>query len=200
MSNDPLENHVTIGARWWVQISPSVHLRMPQSHRSPLGTYYSLTTFPSSMFRIIAYISRKKNWTNLMRIRSRRQKSVATYVATHDEHESSWRISGSSTLQILAHHSNLGTDYGCHEIHQVNWANEGSIKNWWTKLVLERCKTTKAMPSIFMVVSREIWKEQNAIMFRNFRPTNIAITRIMYEVWAWCLSGVKFLGNAILGE
>ena len=72
---------------------------------------------------------------------------------------------------------------------------------WWTNLARHHGIATKAMPSIIMLISWEIWKERNARVFRHVAsPTFIVVSRIKDEARAWVLAGAKFLGNVIPGE
>jgi hypothetical protein len=72
------------------------------------------------------------------------------------------------------------------------------VEEWWTKLILDHGKTRKAMDSMIVRVSWEIWKEYNVRVFRHHRSSVIAIfTRIRDEARAWCLARANFLGNVI---
>ena len=56
------------------------------------------------------------------------------------------------------------------------WANETSDEEWWSKPSLECKEMRKAMASIIILVSREIWKERNA------RVPHHLVSRIKDEV------------------
>ena len=51
------------------------------------------------------------------------------------------------------------------------------------------------MPSIFMLVSKAIWDERNARVFRGrSAPTFTTLQAIKHEATLWVLAGVKHLG------
>jgi hypothetical protein len=55
--------------------------------------------------------------------------------------------------------------------------------------------------SLWVVQRGEVWKEQNARVFRHHHSaTNAIIAKIKDEARAWCLSGAKELCNVILEE
>jgi hypothetical protein len=67
------------------------------------------------------------------------------------------------------------------------------MQEWWTKMVLEIGKERKAMVSMIILVSWEIWKERNAKIFRNqYSPVVISHNNIKEEVRIRRVAGAKF--------
>ena len=90
---------------------------------------------------------------------------------------------------------------GCHDINPATWTNEASVDAWWSKVTLDHGVARKAMSTLIMLISWEIWKERNARVFRHVAaPANVIIAKIKEEARAWCLAGAKFLGSVIPGE
>ena len=59
----------------------------------------------------------------------------------------------------------------------------------------------KAMASLVLLTSWEIWNERNARVFRNKHASSInMLAKIKYEAKLWVLAGAKHLGEVILGE
>ena len=59
----------------------------------------------------------------------------------------------------------------------------------------------KAMASITMLVSWEIWNERNARVFRNkYAPPMALLAKIKTEARLWVLAGAKRLGEIMPGE
>jgi hypothetical protein len=62
-----------------------------------------------------------------------------------------------------------------------------------------RCgKREKAMSSLAMLVSWEVWKERNVCVFRNHYSTvDMVGARIKDEMALWVSAGAKALGNVM---
>ena len=59
----------------------------------------------------------------------------------------------------------------------------------------------RAIVSVMMLVSWEIWKERNAIFFQNVSaPTSIVIAKIKEEAHLWSLAGAKQLSTVMSRE
>jgi hypothetical protein len=59
----------------------------------------------------------------------------------------------------------------------------------------------KAMTSLAMLISWEIWKERNGCVFRNkVSTTDMVITKIKDEVATWSMAETKALSNVIPRE
>jgi hypothetical protein len=62
-------------------------------------------------------------------------------------------------------------------------------------------QSKKAMASLGMLVSWEIWKEENVRIFQNTASTsNVVINKIKEEVALWSLAGAKAMSNVIPRE
>jgi hypothetical protein len=76
-----------------------------------------------------------------------------------------------------------------------------AVKAWWIDVIDKRGEARKAMASLAMLVSWEIWKERNARVFQNHSVTsNMLVTKIKDEEATWCLAGAKALSNVIPRE
>jgi hypothetical protein len=51
------------------------------------------------------------------------------------------------------------------------WANDPSVDDWWSKIALGRGTYRKALASMIMLISWEIWKERNAHIFCHNQST-----------------------------
>ena len=83
---------------------------------------------------------------------------------------------------------------GIHDYTLLTWRNEDSVRVCWIKAVGAGDQHRKALASVMMLVSWEIWKERNARIFRNMAaPTTIVVSRIKEEARLWALAGAKHL-------
>uniref|UniRef100_A0A453PZ75 Reverse transcriptase zinc-binding domain-containing protein n=1 Tax=Aegilops tauschii subsp. strangulata TaxID=200361 RepID=A0A453PZ75_AEGTS len=83
---------------------------------------------------------------------------------------------------------------GIHHYTPLTWRNEDSVRARWIKAVGAGDQHRKALASVMMLVSWEIWKERNARIFRNMAaPTTIVVSRIKEEARLWALAGAKHL-------
>ena len=90
---------------------------------------------------------------------------------------------------------------GMTSLTPAEWANEPCINIWWTNLALQKGKERKAMASMLMLVSWELWKERNARVFRHVHsPSFVVLNKIKDEARSWSLAGAWALGNVIPGE
>jgi hypothetical protein len=81
-----------------------------------------------------------------------------------------------------------------HDVDPRAWHNRRTVKEWWTKSILQRGHSRKAMASLAMLVSWEIWKERNARVFQNSATTSfMLIAKIKDEMAMWCHAGAKAL-------
>ena len=59
----------------------------------------------------------------------------------------------------------------------------------------------KALASITLLASWEIWNERNARVFRNkFAPPTVVFNKIKAEARLWVVAGAKRLGEIMPGE
>jgi hypothetical protein len=83
---------------------------------------------------------------------------------------------------------------GLHDVDPRAWHNRRTVKEWWTKSILQRGQSRKAMASLAMLVSWEIWKERNARVFQNSATTSfMLIAKVKDEMAMWCHAGAKAL-------
>jgi hypothetical protein len=76
-----------------------------------------------------------------------------------------------------------------------------NVKEWWSEAVHKHAQSRKAMTTLAMLISSEVWKERNAQVFRNDASTTImAIKKIKEEALLWSYAGAKVLGNIIPRE
>jgi hypothetical protein len=69
-----------------------------------------------------------------------------------------------------------------------------NVKEWWNEAIHKQGQSKKAMASLAMLVSWEIWKERNGRVFRNNASTlSMLVTKIKDEAAIWSLAGAKAL-------
>jgi hypothetical protein len=74
------------------------------------------------------------------------------------------------------------------------WRQEGTVHDWWLKTINTGGHTKKAIVSVMMLVTWEIWKKRNARIFRNTAsPETIVVANIKEEAHLWALVGAKHL-------
>jgi hypothetical protein len=62
-------------------------------------------------------------------------------------------------------------------------------------------KSRRVMASLAMLVSWDVWKERNTLVFRNHSSAvAMVVARIKEEAAMWSLAGAKALTNVILSE
>jgi hypothetical protein len=83
---------------------------------------------------------------------------------------------------------------GLHDMDIDGWQNKENVKDWWTDGIHKKGSPVRAMASLALLISWEIWKERNARIFRHhFSTSGMVITRIKDEARLWCLAGAKAL-------
>ena len=81
------------------------------------------------------------------------------------------------------------------------WQSITTVNDWWTEVINKKSPSRKAIMSLAMLISWEIWNERNARVFRNHAKTNnMIVEKIKNEVTMWGLAGAKALSNVILRE
>jgi hypothetical protein len=63
------------------------------------------------------------------------------------------------------------TWFGLNDVDTNTWHTICSVKEWWIDGVHKHGQLKKAMVSLAMLISWEIWKERNAYVFRNEAST-----------------------------
>ena len=90
---------------------------------------------------------------------------------------------------------------GLHDVDPSAWHSRGNVKEWWTEEIHKQRQGRKAMASLAMLISWEIWKERNGRVFRNKASTaDMVITKIKDEVPTWSMAGAKASSNVIPRE
>ena len=83
----------------------------------------------------------------------------------------------------------------------MDWRFRTTVIEWWIQGIQKRGASRKAMASLVMLVSWEIWKERNARVFRNISTTsNMLLAKIKSEAVMWCYAGAKALSNVMPRE
>ena len=77
----------------------------------------------------------------------------------------------------------------------------GSVKEWWTGNVHIRSESPKALASLMMLISWEIWSECNVRIFRNMAaPSVVLVSKIKEELSLWASAGAKHLSIVMARE
>jgi hypothetical protein len=86
------------------------------------------------------------------------------------------------------------------QLDQSRWPTL-SFKAWWEQMSGFGVPNRKAMASLVLLTSWEIWNERNARVFRNKHTSSQAIlAKIKNEAKIWVLAGAKRLGEILPGE
>jgi hypothetical protein len=90
---------------------------------------------------------------------------------------------------------------GLVDVEPDRWTEAATVYEWWACFVQKDGQSRRAMSSLAMLVSWEVWKERNARVFRNHCSTvHMVATRIKNEATLWASAGAKTLGNVMPGE
>jgi hypothetical protein len=73
------------------------------------------------------------------------------------------------TIQIWSKVKNW---LGLSDVDTSGWHAMRSVKEWWIEGVQKHEQSKKAMASLAMLISWEIWKERNSRFFRNEASTS----------------------------
>lgn len=74
------------------------------------------------------------------------------------------------------------------------WSGKVTVKDWWAGIALKRSPNRKAMTSLLMLISWEVWKERNARVIRNTAaPTMIIVDKIEEEAKLWVVAALQML-------
>jgi hypothetical protein len=77
----------------------------------------------------------------------------------------------------------------------------GSVKEWWMQAIHKQGQFKKALGSIAMLISWELWNERNTRIFRNNVSTSSTIVnKIKEERDLWSLAGAKAVSIMMPGE
>uniref|UniRef100_A0A453SEU3 Uncharacterized protein n=1 Tax=Aegilops tauschii subsp. strangulata TaxID=200361 RepID=A0A453SEU3_AEGTS len=84
------------------------------------------------------------------------------------------------------------------DVQPADWVAVGSVKDWWQLNACSFSQSRRALISLMMLISWEIWKERNARVFRNTAvPVGVIVAKIKEEASMWCLAGAKILSNVM---
>jgi hypothetical protein len=76
-----------------------------------------------------------------------------------------------------------------------------SVKEGWMEAIHKQGQSKKAMASLVMLISWEVWKDRNAHIFRiNVFTSTTLVDKIKEEVALWSLAGAKAVSTVILQE
>ncbi|KAF7079507.1 hypothetical protein CFC21_083728 [Triticum aestivum] len=76
-----------------------------------------------------------------------------------------------------------------------------SVKEWWHNIASGRSQSQRALLSLMLLISWEIWNERNARVFCSMKvPVGVLVTRIKAETSLWCFAGAKYLCNIMPRE
>jgi hypothetical protein len=82
------------------------------------------------------------------------------------------------------------------DVDPSSWNARRTVKEWWTEEIHKEGPSKKAMASLVMLISWEIWKERNTRVFRNtYTTSRFIIIKIKEEIALWSLTGTKAMGN-----
>ena len=88
-----------------------------------------------------------------------------------------------------------------HHISTTTWTVSASVKEWWDNNLQSHLRSPKALASLMMLISWEVWSERNARVFRNVAvPSVVIINKIKHEASLWALAGAKHLSIVMLRE
>ena len=83
---------------------------------------------------------------------------------------------------------------GMHDIFPSDWRVIPTVKDWWEEVIHGVSQHGKALASLAMLVSWELWKERNARIYRNQSSTiKMVANKIKDETRLWSLAGAKAL-------
>jgi hypothetical protein len=89
---------------------------------------------------------------------------------------------------------------GTNAITPLQWANH-DIHSWWDSMTGAHVPNRKAMASVALLVSWELWNERNARVFNaKSAPPQVVFDKIRKEAHLWVLAGAKRLGNMMPRE
>ena len=89
---------------------------------------------------------------------------------------------------------------GLHTLQPLTWTTL-SFNEWWSLLTDGSTPCRKAITTVALLTTWEIWNERNARVFKNkSSPPTVVFDRIKREARLWVLAGAKCLGNLIPRE
>jgi hypothetical protein len=89
---------------------------------------------------------------------------------------------------------------GIPEIQPNNWGGL-TAEHWWRTMMSSNMPNRKAVASLMLLATWEIWNERNARVFRSkHMPPLVLLDKIKREARLWVTAGAKCLGNILPGE
>ena len=89
---------------------------------------------------------------------------------------------------------------GLHDFSPAEWHTFNDARSWWDHILHAHPGRKKALASLLMLVSWEIWNERNRRVFKNSSTLpSIILDRIKHDAHDWVLAGAKQLGHLLLG-
>ena len=81
----------------------------------------------------------------------------------------------------------------------VDWHSMDSLLQWWRTVGTVTGVPCKAVRSLALLVTWELWREQNARIFkyRHQRSPTMLIAKIKEEARLWCSAGAKRLRQVL---
>jgi hypothetical protein len=90
---------------------------------------------------------------------------------------------------------------GLHSFDPASWMTFNDINSWWLHIVHDHPRRRKAIASLVMLVSWELWNERNARFFNNKSSMALVVlARIKSEARSWVFTGAKYLVYLIPGD
>lgn len=72
-----------------------------------------------------------------------------------------------------------------------------SMSHWWESMLLMMNTPKKAMVTLLLMVTWEIWKERNGRIFRSAFTSPMSLTKLKEEARLWVLTGADRLGSLL---
>ena len=82
-----------------------------------------------------------------------------------------------------------------------SWDNFNCVQDWWTHMTVNDSARRKAIASLTMLISWELWTERNARVFRHKSTLpSVILGRIKDEAQTWVKAGAKHLEFILPGD
>jgi hypothetical protein len=122
------------------------------------------------------------------------EKSVVDLIVTGT------RFASKLLRPLIIYSSIVGSLFGIPTIHLRQWTGL-SIFAWWKMMAGGTSPDRKAISSLTLLVTWEIWNERNARVFRNKQaPLHVVLDRVKSEARLWVTVGARHLGNIMSEE
>ena len=82
-----------------------------------------------------------------------------------------------------------------------SWGNFNGVPEWWAHMTLNGSSRRKAVASLTMMISWELWTERNARVFKGkYTLPSVILDRIKDEARTWAKAGAKHLEFLLPGD